>query len=403
MKIRLIRAVVLFSALLGLSISSALAQDDDALIDALRATWEGYKARYILCGADCGNDLGLVFDPSARYHAVSEGVGYGMIMAALIDDQATFDRIYYAANEVMLSPTTGLYHWRANAQGQVTGQSAATDADQDIAIALIFAQHRVEIGEWDAPQGISYADQASALITAIYEHLVYEGAYLIPGDGWSSNGQDILNLSYFSPAWYRIFDEFQNTNNWQQVIENGYAALYATAGTERGLAPDWSQADGEAAFAWCDSNGRGRDGCRVEMTWEAIRVPWRIALDCLWFSHERACEWSRRGAAFLLESANGDATQAAQNARMFTLEGEFPPDIDYQTEGMIGMWLAGAVAARQPELVIALESRLLGEFGRYLDQGAWGNWDQAHTYYYNQSLAWMGAAVRAGLWDRFAP
>jgi endo-1,4-beta-D-glucanase Y len=363
---------------------------------ALNATWEGYKERFIFCGEPCGNNVGLVFDPSAGYTAVSEGIGYGMLMAVLANDQATFDIIYTAANDVMLNESRGLYHWQANPQGRVTGRGAALDADEDIALALIFAHQRIDAGEWQA--GENYGERASALIDAIYDRLVSNQGFLLVGDNWGINGEVITNPSYFAPAWYRRFDEFQGTERWGEVIENLYTTLYASEGAPLGLAPDWSQADGQPAFPYCDGNNRARESCRYEMMWESIRTPYRIGMDCLWYSEERACEWSQRGAAFLLDSADGDAAQAAIRASMFDMSGNI---VNSQNEGMVGMWLVGARASQETSLFDALSTLLLDNYGQYTDQGFWGNYEGAAQYYYNQSLAWIGASVAAGWWDEF--
>ena len=80
---------------------------------------------------------------------VSEGQGYGMLFAALFDEQPVFD---------------GLWLWtkgRLNAQGLMTwkictdganntncGSGAATDGDEDMALALVFACMKKLKGAW---------------------------------------------------------------------------------------------------------------------------------------------------------------------------------------------------------------------------------------------------------------
>jgi hypothetical protein len=203
--------------------------------EMVRATWEGYKANYITCGESCGGNLGLVFDPNIGYQAVSEGVGYGLLMAVMMDDQPTFDTIYDAAHAIMLDANTGLFHWRVDNTGAITGSGSATDAEEDIALALIFAQQRVAQGEWTQHETRPYGDRANELIDAIYTYEVIEGRYLKPGNEWG--GREIINLSYFAPAWYRIFDQFQGTDRWRPVITYGYRTLFVTEGASRGLVP----------------------------------------------------------------------------------------------------------------------------------------------------------------------
>jgi len=359
--------------------------------ELVAATWEGYKANYIYCGEPCGNNLGLVFDPNIDYQAVSEGVGYGLLMAVMMDDQATFDTIYDAAHAVMLDERTGLFHWRADNTGAITGRTSATDAEEDIAAALIFAQARVDRGEWVQHAARPYGERASALIDAIYTYEVAEGRYLTPGDDWGGEGQAILNLSYFAPAWYRLFDQFQGTDRWTPVITYGYRSLFVTEGAPRGLAPDWSTSDGGPAYDYCDATGRPRDACRYEMTFDAIRVPWRIGLDCLWFEDARACQWSQRSADFLA------SLPPDQVARMYDMTGA--PVVGYQNEGMVGMWLVAALASDNTDLQQQLTRQLFTYGSNALNEGYWGGSAQ---YYFNQSLAWFGASLLSGDFQNLA-
>ncbi|NDJ75204.1 MAG: hypothetical protein GYB65_03005 [Chloroflexi bacterium] len=353
--------------------------------EIVSSTWEGYKENYIFCGENCGDNMGLVFDPNMEYQAVSEGIGYGMLMAVMMDDQETFDIIYDAAYSIMVDENTGLLNWRVDNTGEITGYTSATDAEEDVAVALIFAQSRVDRGEWDQHATMPYGDRANALIDAIWAYEVADDKYLTPGDDWGGYGQEILNLSYFAPAWYRIFDQFQGTDRWSLVITYGYRSLYLTEGATLGLAPDWSTSDGGPAFEYCDENDRARDACRYEMYYDAIRVPWRIAVDCLWFDDFRACNWSRQSAEFL------NSLPDEQFARMYDMTGE--PIISYQNELTTGMWLPAAMAAEDADLTAALAEDLYGYAGNALTGGYWGGTPQ---YYFNQSLAWFGASLLSG-------
>lgn len=358
--------------------------DQEVWQELVAATWEGYKANYIYCGENCGNNLGLVFDPNMGYQAVSEGVGYGMLMAVMMDDQETFNTVYEAAYEIM-DNSFDLLHWRADNAGNITGENSATDAEEDIALALIFAEKLVERGEWEQHSSMPYGEKAQAVLDAIYMYEVAEGRYLTPGNAWKGEGQEILNLSYFMPAWYRIFDEFEGGERWQPVITYGYRSLYVTEGADKGLAPDWSTSAGGPAFEWCEQNGRPLDACKYEMTYDAIRVPWRIALDCLWFDDFRACEWSRTSMDFMREQPE------ASFARMYDMAGE--PVVSYQNELMVGMWLTAAIAAEDTEMQRRLADSLYGYSGNALGDGHWGGSAQ---YYFNQSLAWFGASLLSG-------
>lgn len=351
----------------------------------VRAAWEGYKAHYIFCGEACGNNMGLVFDPNVQYQSVSEGVGYGLLLAVMLDDQETFDIIYNAGQTIMLNEMTSLYHWRVDNRGRIVGHFSATDAEQDIAAALIFAQERVDRGEWAQHPTAPYGDRARTLIDVLYLFAIDENRYITPSDAWDGTGRELSNPSYFSPTWYRMFDDYAGTDRWGEVLSFGYRTLYASQGQALGLAPDWSTADGQPAYDYCLTINRRRDQCSYTMGYEGIRVLWRVGLDCLWYDELRACEWVRRATNFLSLLPPGEF------ARMYDMAGS--SIIDHQNEVTTGMWLVAALAAGNTDMQNRLASQFLNHARNVFDSGYFGETIQ---YYYNQSLALLAAATFSG-------
>lgn len=393
--VRAVLVVILCATILGYATTTQGAErrvaqkiDWSAL---LRDTWEGYKQRNIYCGEPCAGAFGLVHDPSQNHDSVSEGVGYGLLMAVLMDAPTAFNDIYDGAEHVLVDPLTGLYNWRADKDGGIIGYSAATDADQDVAVALIFADEKVRSGQWHPHATKPYAERANELINALYDLTVVEGKYVKPGDAWAGDGKAIMNPSYFAPAWYRIFDKFQGTERWQPVIDQGYASLNLNPGAPLGLAPDWMSAEGQSALDFCDKLERPEKLCRYDMTYDAIRVPWRIATDCLWFNEARACDWSKRTVEFLKTLNN-----PAREARLFAMDGV--PIVSFQSEMMVGMWLTAALAAKDQTLIAAFTTRLrdFAAFAPADKGGFWGDVPEAASMYYNQSLTWFGVAMLSG-------
>lgn len=353
---------------------------------ATEITWASYKDAYITCGEQCGDNMGLVFDPAMDYQAVSEGVGYGMLLAVMIGDQTTFDRIYKASERVMIDPSTGLMHWRVNRFGDITGYGAATDAELDKAAALIFAQARVDGGSWQAPEGENYDDLARVLLDDIYEWTVVDGRYLKPGDAYSGGGYEIINLSYFAPAWFRIFNQFEDSDRWFPLIDQGYESLYATAGSGDGLAPDWSTADGRPATEYCEKNGVPESICGYDMRYDAIRVLWRIGVDCMWFSDPQACGFIRRSNDFQMQLPE------VNRGRMYDMRGSVV--VDYHDIAMSGMWLVAAYAGDHQELINLFGNRLIGAENSYVfNNRFWGN---TQEFYYNQTLALFASTLISG-------
>ncbi len=350
--------------------------------------WQAYQQRFIFCGEACGNNLGLVFDPAIGYQATSESSGYGLLMAVMMDDQNTFDVIYDATYTYFYKEDTSLFHWRADNTGAITGEGSASDADIDIAAALIFASNRVSDGKWTEHQTRPYNEAANDLIDAIYTYDLVDGIYLKPGDQFGGAGRDIINLSYFAPAWFVLFDEFQGTKRWQPVIDDGYQSLAASPGAELGLVPDWSRANGQPADEFCGQIGRDPNACDFHMRYDAIRVPWRQSAHCIWNQDPRACRWVQREVTFLKTLPDPVA-----DARFFDMEGNIT--VEYQDTVMVSMWMTAVLADRDYQLLAAFSDAFTWNPTVGGAPGYFGDADDADDYF-QQSLGWFAAALLSG-------
>ncbi|MFC1478034.1 glycosyl hydrolase family 8 [Candidatus Margulisiibacteriota bacterium] len=331
--------------------------------------WAGYVSRNIRAYG-----TGLVHDPSHGGVAYSEGIGYGLLLAVLNNDQPTFNYILNGADALMASNNNGLYAWKALSNGQVVSVNAATDADQDIALALIFADLlQRECPEWQSTT--NYRTRAQALIDNIYTYEIEDGRYLKPGDTFG--GQSVMNPSYFAPAWYRIFDQYEDTDHdWTTVINQCYTTLQNSTGYGEALVPDW-----------CDASGAAVGGFSHEFTYDAIRTLWRTALDAIWFNNTTARGYADNAAAFI----------DAPSANYFNLNGNVA--IDQHNELTIAMWAAGIMGASDITTESAGYNYELSFYDNYVhlqDVRSFGNWSGAQQYYFNQTLALFGAAMISG-------
>lgn len=340
-------------------------------------TWSTFKQYYIEAYKSYPA-YGLVFDPSISNsqandsgdHAVSEGIGYGMLMAVVQNDQATFDLIFAAAEREMWNGKS--YDWKISTSGAVTGANAATDADEDIAYALILADGLQREGKWKATD--TYGRKAQVLINNIFDYMTVNG-YLKPGDVFG--GPQELNLSYFAPAYYRVFDSYETTpHDWKKVIDKQYEILLSVAKKYNGLVPDWS-----------DEFGNATGGRPWKMTYDAIRTPWRIAMDALWFGDARAKQYLNLVMPTVL--SKGGVTQV----KMYEMNGTA---IEWHNELSVAMWAAGGVgsdisAGDKQALVDELKKMYSTQWKYFTNQ-----WEPAKWYYFNQSLSILGAAVIDG-------
>jgi endo-1,4-beta-D-glucanase Y len=214
---------------------------------------------------------------------VSEGIAYGMLLAAYNDDQPLFDDLW-RYEQLWLDPR-GLMNWYINAAGTaVNGTGAATDADEDMAFALVVAAAR-----WGGQGALptSYQALAAAQINLIWQYEVDHGMgdVLTPGDQFG--GGQVINISYFAPAFYRVFGRVTNTTaSWNNVVASTYRVLTATlnarnGNTSNGLVPAWSTPDGTPMAPAGTSMP----------TWhqlDSCRTPFRLAQDYCWFGDASA-------------------------------------------------------------------------------------------------------------------
>jgi len=199
---------------------------------------------------------------------VSEGIGYGMLITVLMTDandstKQYFDGLFRYYKYYLDS--NGLMHWRIDANGNIIGYNAATDADEDVALALLFA-HK----QWGSNGAINYLQEAQNIINALYNKCVESGTYVLkPGDVWG--GSSVTNPSYFAPGFYRIFTNATGNNGWLSVANKCYDITnYFYNSYNTGLVPDW-----------CQANGQQASGYSYDYKYDACRFPWRYGLDYL--------------------------------------------------------------------------------------------------------------------------
>ncbi|MBX9850767.1 MAG: T9SS type A sorting domain-containing protein [Cytophagaceae bacterium] len=218
---------------------------------------------------------------------VSEGIAYGLLLAAYANDQATFNGLWNYYKAYMNS--RGVMNWKINANGTIAsdGYNGATDAEEDAAMGLIIADK-----QWGSAGTINYLADAITLINNIMAYEVEKPSYTLkPGDVWGGNS--ITNPSYFAPAYYRIFKMVTGDAQWDNVITRSYQIIAANAHPTTGLVSDW-----------CNGSG-GNAGISYNYTYDATRLPWRIATDYLWFGTAQAKSICTKMANFVKNTVGG--------------------------------------------------------------------------------------------------
>lgn len=259
-----------YNAVYKYGLSSVVDNQDEANALLLRE-WEAWKSRHITSNG-AGGYKRVQRDSSTNFDTVSEGMGYGMLLAVYFNEQSLFDDLYRYVK--LHFNSRGLMSWHINPDGSLPDSGSyncATDADEDIAVALIFA-HK----QWGSNGSINYANEARNLISNL-ERYCLDGDILKPGDVWG--GWSTVNPSYFAPAWYKIFAQFTGNSKWYSVADKCYEIIdnVHRRNNGTGLVPDWCQGDGAPA-----------SGMGYNYSYDATRYPWRTVLDYLWFGDQRA-------------------------------------------------------------------------------------------------------------------
>ncbi len=354
--------------------------------ERLARAWKYYADNYIMSNG-LVKHLRMQGDQViGQNEAVSEGIGYGMLLALINNDQTNFNKIFEGANSCMWGGKTySCWSWSNGCQQP----GAATDADLDIGLALVFADKLETKGLWKSynKNGVTYKSRALQVIDGIKTTMT-SGDVLLPGDTWGGDGFNNINPSYFSVAAMRVFNQYQSTHDFTGVIKKCYDILEASRNYSKGQAPDWCNTSGQQA------------GKYYGMSIEAIRVPWRIGLDALWFNDSRAIEYCKKTKNTLTDF---------KTDKVFSQMREYKPDGSPDNDDpkrqadnfeRVAMWCTAVLGSKDTSYTKAV-------FSSDFDYRITGEDDNSHPYfgtiandnyfYYKQSLAMLGYATIFGL------
>jgi len=217
---------------------------------------------------------------------VSEGIGYGMLMAVYMSDNTTsyqsqFDKLWAYYNNFL--DNNGLMNWKINGFSDVSESGAATDAELDVAVALVMAYH--QFGD------DKYKTDALNLIHKIKQYEVDGDNVLQPGDSWN----DKKNPSYCSLFGLGLFAEFdtENTSYWNTVASSTFSGVLDNQ-SSAGISSDW----------YNPSNPD--DVLSTNFSYDAARTPWRIMLGYYWYGSSDAVTYLTKVATQFKNTAATD-------------------------------------------------------------------------------------------------
>ncbi len=232
--------------------------DDEAL-------WTAYKAKFLT------EDGRIVDEAAGRNVSHSEGQGYGLLLAALNDDQVAFDKMFVwtAANLYVRGDDLAAWRWVPADNPHVADMNNATDGDILIAWALAEAAKR-----FNRPDYLERARRISHVVAWSLTYPAPFGLALAPGKvGFGpKDGKDgpVVNPSYWV---YPAFTAFQSVTpdvDWARIAAGGRELLTKARFGKAGLPADWiSLKDGE----------QPAQAYPARFSYDAVRVPLYLAWD----------------------------------------------------------------------------------------------------------------------------
>ncbi len=261
----------------------------DASIDKqLEESWRSYKEKFI-------HNYGQVIDPINGV-TTSEGQSYAMLRAVWMNDEDTFRGVWqWAKDHFQFRNEDKLFSWKWQGNKLVDFNNA-TDADEDIALALILAHKK-----WNKEE---YILAGRELLKSIWEECVAEinnRYYLLPvnhniATQW--NGY-LFNPSYLSPAWYRVFAEVDSEHNWNKLADDSYLTLADINNLPNNkikMPANWYIVENATGKLLSAKELQGKES--EYFGFDAFRTFWRVALDEQWYKSQDANNYLRQAGRF---------------------------------------------------------------------------------------------------------
>ncbi|MEI4270958.1 glycosyl hydrolase family 8 [Klenkia sp. LSe6-5] len=347
---------------------------------ALDALWRVYRDTYLEQGT--GRTLDLQMDGITT----SEGQSYTMMRAVWSDDIETFRTSWQWTKDNLQRPDF-LMSWRFGeradgsygVQTEVGGENTATDADVDIAYALLMAYSR-----W---QEDVFLYDALPIIDAIWSEEVVQvgGRPVLVANDLEQFDRDkvLLNPSYFAPYAYRVFAEVDDepAHDWSALVDSSYDILAELddasldTATSAGLTPDWVFLDRRTGEYRVVS-----DTLTTRFSYDALRTPWRLALDLQYYAEPRARQ-QLQAMSVLGEHWREDGRLVAA----YTRDGA--PAAEYEAPALYGGTM-GYFTVVEPDLAAQVyQEKLLPVYDADIGDLA------VDLGYYDSNWVWFGMAL----------
>jgi len=235
-----------------------------------------------------GNDRGYILDVNNN-DVRSEGMSYGLMLAVQLNKQDVFDKIFKWATSYMRYNTASdpnylYYRWQMDRNGGVKGTTPASDGEEYIVTALIFAA-----GRWGSSSNFNYKTEYQNLlyklihvpsnnngVTNLFDTATHEVTFCPIG-----NAAKYTDPSYHLPAFYEIWARVANTSADQSFWKTAASTsrdYFQKAFNNLGLNPDYSNFDGSIYSSAPD---------HAYFSYDAWRTIQNVGVDYAWWAADK--------------------------------------------------------------------------------------------------------------------
>ncbi len=259
----------------------------------LQLLWSNYKKKYI------DLDSGRAIDEQRNGVTTSEGQSYAMLQSMWMNDKIQFDKSWSWTKYNLQRKNDKLFSWewgkKSNGNyGIITengGENAAIDADIDIAYSLILANKK-----WNETK---YLEEAREIIRDIWNLGVIQvsnGKFVLAANNLEkqyNKSKIIVNPSYFAPYAFKLFATITPELEWRRLAEDCYFILNQISQIKVNqknliLPPDWILVNTK------NSEISSLPDKPYQYSYDAVRIPWRIAMDYYYNKNPEALDYLRK-------------------------------------------------------------------------------------------------------------
>jgi len=268
----------------------------------------------------------------------SEGMSYGMTIAALLNKKDLFNRLWNFSKRYMKNtsgPMAGYYAWEVSTSDfSMMDPGSAPDGEEYFAAALLYAAKKFNCDTYKQEAIELINDMAHKPAEGDVNTMIDVNAGLVRFS--PMKGNDFTDPSYNTVAFYRMYKEATQDEMWDKVLANSLAYLKKAVHPETGLAAEYSEFDGTPrSTPWYKESD-----CFCGDAW---RVVWNLGLDAMTYGDQdpQARDWEIATIRKALGYLNARRPYLAD----MRVDGSpFPREARPATGGLIAMNAAATIA-----------------------------------------------------------